>query len=139
MWLAQGSYIAPHFSFLTQCPDLTAFGMVCWPPGVQQTLPILVTVLEQGHLRLLNIFTLTNNVPDHVMSSCLRALAPLLSLDCNNTEFGPLAYLTLGPHFATLQKSHLYNRMNVQGDMTQAVLESCPILVNLLAPTVTHP
>lgn len=113
-------------NFLTKCPNLTQFTMECTQPSLQQALPILISVLEQGYLPLLEKLTLTFIVSDHELSSCLRAMGLIKCLNVHSTSFGSLAFSSLVPHFAALERLQWTQCEFVSGEMIQTVLESCP-------------
>ncbi|KAF9291112.1 hypothetical protein BGZ74_000411, partial [Mortierella antarctica] len=122
-----------------QCPNLTSLTMACSWLMLRSTARSFIAVLEQGYLPRLEDLTLTHNILDAELSSCLRALNPLLHLNCAWSKFGPQALAALDSHFATLQTLQLSECSQVTGDMIQKVLESCPMLSELIADDIHAP
>ncbi|KFH63692.1 hypothetical protein MVEG_10385 [Podila verticillata NRRL 6337] len=123
-------------NFLTKCPNLTQFTMECTRPSSQQALAILTTVLKQGYLPLLEKLTLTFIVSDSELSSCLREMGLIKCLNVQSTSFGSLAFSSLVPHFAALERLQWTHCEFVSGEMIQTVLESCPGLRVLSATKI---
>ncbi|KAG0339233.1 hypothetical protein BG005_003514, partial [Podila minutissima] len=135
-----GSPIAAQIMFMRRCPNLESFAMDCRYPSPQQGLPTFIYLLKQGYIPRLESLRLTHSVQDHVWASCLRAMARTRSLDCTRTEFGPLAFQELASHFTNIQTLRLSDCRHVDSGMVQTLLESCPMLKALWAPTIlaTH-
>ncbi|KAG0025897.1 hypothetical protein BGZ82_009787 [Podila clonocystis] len=53
------------------------------------------------------------------------------SLDCSNSEFGPMA-----PHYGAFRTLNLCDCTQVNGNMIQTLLESCHGLEEFVAPTI---
>lgn len=123
-------------NFLTKCPNLTQLAMACTWPSPQKALSVLIAVLEQGYLPLLEKLTLAYRVSDRELFSCLRAMSRVKSLNVQFTDFGSLAFSSLVPHFATLEKLQWSNCAFVSGEMIQTVLESCPGLSDFSATKI---
>ncbi|KAG0329815.1 hypothetical protein BG000_011935, partial [Podila horticola] len=115
-------------AILTKCPNLAEFTVTCnWYRPCQALAP-LIHVLEQGHLLQLKSLNLTGAVEDCELAACLSAMTQARKFNFESTYFGVQAFPTLVPHFATLETPQWSMCAHVSGEMSQTVLESCPLL-----------
>ncbi|KAF9945636.1 hypothetical protein BGZ70_003697 [Mortierella alpina] len=66
---------------------------------------------------------------DDALNRILAACRPLKKFDVSRSKFGPLAFQSLGQHFATLTNLDLARCPAVTSPMTQRILMSCPNLL----------
>lgn len=88
-------------------------------------------MLEQVHLRRLESLYLPVRVKDADHASCLSAMFRIKDLLSDSHYLGPLAFNALSRRYGSLERLTLSGCSSATGDMIQAVLEACPVLIEL--------
>ncbi|CAO3574343.1 unnamed protein product [Mortierella alpina] len=127
-----GITILHQIQWIRKCPQLRD---LCWNIDEddvgQERLPIReLSELFSQDCSLLDELDLEHpKLTDDVLNRILTVCRPLKKLHVSRSKFGPLAFHSIGQHFATLTTLGLGQCHAVTSPMTQRILMSCPNLL----------
>ncbi|KAF9298407.1 hypothetical protein BGZ74_009390 [Mortierella antarctica] len=104
----------------------------------ESTVPTLDQVFQEQQLSDLDSICVGSEIDfeDADLSSCLEAMDRVRRLTVDQGDFGRKSFYSLVPHFNVLQCLVLERCYGVTGSMVQRILESCPMLINIVAPRI---
>ncbi|KAG0279012.1 hypothetical protein BGZ96_002104 [Linnemannia gamsii] len=112
--------------FIRQCHELQTLN---WRvPRLGFPVQGFCDALETNWQNLVSLTLPESRLSDGDLAKILTAAAPLTTLSIRRSDFGEYSFRALRRHFRTLQQLDLFQCPDLSSDMTQHILESCPLL-----------
>ncbi|KAG9061017.1 hypothetical protein KI688_007646 [Linnemannia hyalina] len=112
--------------FFRQCHELRTLN---WRvPRLGFPVQGLCDALETDWPNLVSLTLPESRLSDGDLAKVLAAALPLTTLSIRRSDFGESSFQALKRHFRTLRQLDLFQCPSLGSDMTQYILESCPLL-----------
>ncbi|KAG0283542.1 hypothetical protein BGZ97_008507, partial [Linnemannia gamsii] len=112
--------------FIRQCHELQTLD---WRvPRLGFPVQGFCDALETDWPNLMSLTLPESRLSDGDLAKILTAATPLTTLSIRRSDFGENSFRALRRHFRTLRQLDLFQCQGLGSDMTQHILESCPLL-----------
>lgn len=112
--------------FIRQCHELQTLN---WRvPRLGFPVQGFCDALETNWPNFVSLTLPESRLSDGDLAKILTATAPLTTLSIRRSEFGEYSFRALRRHFRTLRQLDLFQCPGLGSNMTQHILESCPLL-----------
>ncbi|KAK3833133.1 MAG: hypothetical protein JOS17DRAFT_92976 [Linnemannia elongata] len=112
--------------FIRQCHELETLN---WRvPRLGLPVQGFCDALETAWPNLVSLTLPESRLSDGDLARILTAVSPLTTLSIRRSDFGEFAFRALMQHFRTLRQLDLFQCPGLGSDMTQHILENCPLL-----------